>query len=169
MTIIRRSVAILALLLVVAACGDDQGSAEAPLVGDDIPAAAGACLPGTVECNDTLFPDGEPQVGLPPVGDSVGMPAGGGLSLPEALETDAVGFISVHGFYVDNGNGPRLCEALAESFPPQCGGASIALADLSAVDPDTIQTNQGTSWSDNEVFLLGEIIDGVLVPTEMSL
>jgi hypothetical protein len=58
---------------------------------------------------------------------------------------------------------------LAESFPPQCGGASIPLADTSAIDPDSINTNQGISWTDDEVFILGEIVDGVFVPTAMSL
>jgi len=168
MTILRRGAAILALLLVVSACGDDATS-ELPPAGDDAPAAAGTCPEGTPDCNDTLFVDGEPQDGLLPGGDSSGMPAGDGLTVSGALAADAAGPLMVRGFYVDSGSGPMLCEALAESFPPQCGGASIPLGDLSAVDPDSIQTNQGTSWSDDAVFVLGEIIDGVLVPTEMSL
>lgn len=97
------------------------------------------------------------------------MPAGNGLSISDALSTDAAGPLMVRGYYVDSGSGPMLCEALAESFPPQCGGASIPLGDLSAVDPDSIQTERSTSWSDDALFVLGEIIDGVLVPTEMSL
>jgi len=168
MTNMQRGLAVLALLLVVAACGDSQDAAELPPVGDDVPPPAGACEEGTVDCNDTLFPGGEPQGGITPGGDSAGMPAGGGLSVSEALQTDAIGPIAVHGFYVDSGTGPMLCEALAESFPPQCGGASIPLADISAIDPDSIRTDQGVSWSDNEVFIVGEIVDGVFVPTEMS-
>jgi len=167
MTTIRRGAVLLALLLVVAACGDDE-SAELPLAGDDVPPAAGTCLEGTEDCNDTLFPGDEP-ITPPPAGGSSGMPVDGGLTVAEALATDAVGVIAVQGFYVDTGSGAMLCEALAESFPPQCGGASIPLADLSSVDPDGIQTNQGTSWSDDLVFVVGEIVDGVLVPTPMSL
>jgi len=169
MTTLRRITAIMALLLVVAACGDDVGAEELPPAGDDAPVTAGTCPEGTVDCDDILYPDGEPQGDVTLGGDSAGMPAGRGLSISEALETDPTGPISVHGFYVDNGSGPMLCEVLAESFPPRCRGASIPLADLSAVDPDSIQTSQGTSWTDDEVFLLGEIIDGELVPTAMSL
>lgn len=165
---LRRGAALLALLLVVAACGDDTESAELPLAGDDVPAAAGACLEGTVDCNDTLFPGDEP-VTPPPGGDSSGMPIeGGGLSVADALATDASGVLIVTGFYVDSGAGPMLCDALAESFPPQCGGASIRLADTSAIDPDEIQTEQTTFWTDSPVIVVGEIVDGVLVPTPMS-
>jgi hypothetical protein len=168
MTRIVRGVVLLTFLLVVAACGDDADSAELPPAGDDAPPAAGACLEGTEDCNDTLFPGDEPVTPLP--GDSQGMPIeGGGLTVAEALETDAAGVIAVTGFYVDTGSGPMLCDALAESFPPQCGGASIPLADISPVDPESIQTNQGTSWSDDPVFVVGEIVDGTLVPTPTSL
>lgn len=170
MTTIRRTAAILALLLVVAACGDDQNSSELPPVGDDAPPAAGACIEGTIDCNDTLFPGDEPQESLPPGDRLAGTPiGGGGLSVAEALETDATGIIAVRGFYLDSGSGPMLCEMLAESLPPQCGGASLPMADASPIDPDSIQTNQGISWTDGEVFVVGEIIDGVLVPTPMSL
>lgn len=142
---------------------------RSPPAGDDTSAAAAVCLEGPDDCNDTLYPGDEPLSDVALGGDSVGMPAGSGLNVSEALETDATGPISVHGFHADGGSGPMLCEAPAESFPPQCGGAPIPLADLSAVDPDSIQINQDTSWSDDEVLLLGEITDGVRVPTEMPL
>jgi hypothetical protein len=168
MTKMHRALAVSALLLVVAACGDSQDAAELPPVGDDVPPPAAACEEGTVHCDDTLFPGGEPQDGVLPGGDSAGMPAGRGLSVSEALATDASGPLAVHGFYVDSGTGAMLCEALAESFPPQCGGASVPLANISAIDPESIRTDQGVAWSDDEVFIVGEIVDGVLVPTEMS-
>jgi hypothetical protein len=159
---------LLVFLLIVAACGDDADSAELPPAGDDAPPAAGACLEGTEDCEDTLFPGDEPVTPLP--GDSQGMPiAGGGLTVAEALETDATGIIMVTGFYVDSGSGPLLCDALAESYPPQCGGASIPLGDIAPVDPESIQSVQDTSWSDDQVIVVGEIVDGVLVPTPTSL
>lgn len=169
MTTIRRTAAVLSLLLVVAACGDGQTSAEIPPVGDDAPSVAGGCLEGTIDCNDTLFPGDEPQGDLPPDVPFAPLPAGEGLSVAEALETDVTGALVVHGYFYDGGSGPMLCEFFAESFPPQCGGASIPLADVSEFTPETLQTNQGISWSDDEVILLGEIVDGVLVPSEMSL
>jgi len=166
---ITRGVVLIVFLLLVAACGDDADSAELPPAGDDVPAAAGACLEGTEDCNDTLFPGDEP-ITPPPSGDSQGMPIdGGGLTVAEALAGDAAGVILVTGYYVDSGSGPLLCEALAESYPPQCGGASIPLADTSAVDPDSVQTVEQTSWSDDPVIVVGEIVDGMLVPTPTSL
>lgn len=160
---------LMALLLVLAACGDGATSAELPPVGDDAPQAAGACEEGTVEeCNDTLFPGDEP-VTPPPSGTSSGMPIpGGGLTIAEALETDATGILMVTGFYFDDGDGPMLCEMFAESLPPQCGGATIALADITPIDPDSIRSESGVSWTDQPVIIVGEIVDGILVPTPMS-
>ena len=166
MTSMRRmAAAVLALLLVVAACGDDQPSAELPSGGDAAVSgpAAGACPEGTPDCNDTPFGSDVPD-GLP-LDDSGG--GDGALPAVETALADAAGstgLISVRGFYVDSGDGPRLCEALAESVPPQCGGASIRLADETAVDPESIRTEGGTSWSDDVVLVIGEVDDGVLVP-----
>jgi len=97
------------------------------------------------------------------------MVAGGGLTVAEALATDASGFLVLQGFYVDDGNGPRLCEALAESFPPQCGGANIELGDLSGIGLGQLQRSGDVTWSDDAVVIVGEIVEGVLVPTPTSL
>ena len=168
----------LGLALVATACGDGNDTTGG-LDDSGIPPAAGACLEGTVDCNDTpqlgdddLFPGGEPQDGAEPIaGPTGGMVVDGGLTITEALEGEATGVIAVQGFYVDDGSGARLCEALAESFPPQCGEASIALGDgaLDVIDPDEIQEAQGVAWTDYPVTIIGEIVDGTLVPTEMSI
>jgi hypothetical protein len=157
-----------ALALLAAACGDDDGDAAS-----EIPSAAGACLEGAEDCNDTpgtapdLFPGGEPDDGAAPGADQ-GLVVGGGLTVSEALETDADGTIAVTGFYFEDESGLRLCELLLESFPPQCGGAQIALANGDAVDPDDLDEEQGVTWSPSPVTVLGEIVDGVLQPTPMS-
>jgi hypothetical protein len=165
--IARRLPVLIVFLLLVAACGDQPDSAQLPPAGDDVPPAAGACLEGTEDCNDTLYPGDEP-VDLPPSGDVSGqpLPPSEALTVSEAVGTEGV--IVVSGFYVDTGSGPMLCEALAESFPPQCGGASVPLADISPIDPDEIQTEQGTSWTDRVVTIVGEMVDGTLAPTPMS-
>ena len=169
---------LLSLALVATACGGDDDTTGG-LDDSQLPPAA-ACEEGTVDCNDTpqpgdddLFPGGEPQDGAAPIEGPTdsGMLVDGGLTITEALEGEPTGVIAVQGFYFDDGTGARLCEALAESFPPQCGEASIPLGDgaLDVIDPDEIQESQGVAWTDHPVTILGEIVDGTLVPTEMSI
>lgn len=65
----------------------------------------------------------------------------------------------------------RLCELLAESFPPQCGGGSVVLADLDPDDVVALQMagdSQGIEvrWTDYPLALIGTVEGGVLVNTE---
>jgi len=172
----RLPAVLLGLALVGTACGN--GTTEG-LDDSRLPPAA-ACEEGTVDCNDTpqpgdddLFPGGEPQDGAAPIEGPTdsGMLVDGGLTITEALDGEATGVIAVQGFYLDDGAGARLCEALAESLPPQCGGASIALGDgaLDVIDPDETQESQGVTWTDNAVTIVGEIIDGTLTPTDLAI
>lgn len=71
-----------------------------------------------VACGDA---GGEAGLSLPP--------ADGGSTISQAIGEDMPsGWI--RGFIVAERNEPvRICEALAESFPPQCGGASLILRD----------------------------------------
>jgi hypothetical protein len=173
-----------AVMLVAAACGDAEPAADAAPTtvastppSESLPPnpAAGACLEGDPNCNDIpglepeppILPD-EPDLGADPGEGTSGMVIGGGLTIAEALGTDSTGVIAVQGFVISDANGMRLCEALAESYPPQCGGASIEIANLDAVDPDDLTTAQGVTWTDYSVTILGEIIDGVLTPTPFS-
>jgi hypothetical protein len=160
--------------LLAAACGDDDGSAGASGSGELPPdPAAATCPEGTPDCNDTpglseppILP-GEPDEGVAP-DSGTPMVVDGGLTVSEALATDAAGPIAVSGFVIGDAGGLRLCEVLLESYPPQCGGASIALADSSTIDPDELQAAQGVTWTDYPVTVLGEVVDGVLVPTPLS-
>lgn len=188
----------IALALVALACGggtaDENADGPAPpaTVTDDTPTggstpladdaaisglsplASGTCPVGTPDCQDTPlggdeppFVDGEPDLGVDP-GDSSGMVVGEGLTVEEALATDAEGVIAVQGFIVSDASGIRLCGVLAESMPPQCGGASVQVSDLATVDPDDLTSAQGVTWSDQPVTILGEIIEGTLIPTPFS-
>ena len=64
------------------------------------------------------------------------------------------------GFLVDTGAELRLCEALAESYPPQCGGESL-LVEGEPPDGEWSEA-QGVRWTDEQVTLRGEVEDGVL-------
>ncbi len=161
---------IASLALVAAACGGGEDDAAALPVNDgDAPAIDTTCLVEEPECDDT--PAGEPQ-DLPPPGDnpatSDGFVVDGGLTVTAALQTDAIGIVAVQGFVVATAEDVRLCEALAESFPPQCGGASIVLEGLEQIDPEELSTEGDVSWTNLTVTILGELIDGTLVTDPLS-
>ena len=102
---------------------------------------------------------------------SGGMLVDGGLSVAEALDTDAAGVIAVSGFIVADETSVRLCELLAESLPPQCGGASIVLAGVTADGLNELpggekwglQIAQDVTWTNEIVSLIGEVVEGEFV------
>lgn len=164
-----KRVKILAVLgviaLVLAACGSDEGTLEFP--GDEqqssgLPLDAGAgageggladtCLVGEPECQDTFPDSAEPPV--PPLP---------GLPIATVVNTPIDGGFVISGFYFDDGTGVRLCEALAESFPPQCGGASIPFDNTAGADLGVLSIEQGVTWSDQPVLVEGEVVDRVFV------
>jgi hypothetical protein len=151
--------------LVVAACGGDSATTDELPVDDGsgrTPAVGGACLEGEPDCNDT--PGGEPT-DLPPAGnDEPPLPS----TIQVAAAAGASGPVAVAGFIVAAGDQIRICEALAESYPPQCGGASLPVTGLDQVDPDDLQTEGDVTWTDYAVTLYGEMVDGTLVVTPIE-
>lgn len=175
--------ALLAVLaLVAAACGaeDDASDSQAPLGGTEEPAvlppnsnpdatppnAAGACHEDEPDCQDTLGP-GEVPSDLPDSSGTpitpTGMPADGGLTVSDALASDATGTIAVNGFLLVNAEGARLCEALAESYPPQCSGTAITITGYEEMVSVPLSNAQGVTWTDGLATFFGEIVDGTLV------
>ena len=101
--------------------------------------------------------------------DPPGMSAvGPGISIAEARDSDLDGPLLVNGFLVARAGEARLCEALAESFPPQCGAGSLIVR---GVDLDLLggqwelQEAQGVTWSNEPIQLLGTI-EGDLLTVE---
>ena len=72
--------------------------------------------------------------------------------------------VLVAAFLVGDGSGFRMCEALAESFPPQCGGRSIEVRNPDLVDAELTE-EQGVQWTERDVWLLGWVEDGAFVVT----
>ena len=96
----------------------------------------------------------------PPAGASEDTGGAGGTApraytLEEALAADLDGPILVTGLLIDAGDGWRLCAAIAESYPPQCGGESLAVEGLDPADHD-LQQAAGVQWSEG-VTLFGEV------------
>ena len=152
---------IATLALVTAACGGgDDDAAALPTNDGAEPAIDTPCLVDEPECDDT--PGGEPQ-DLPAPGDDEPVVA---VSVADAA--DMVGQVSLTGFLVEVDGEVRLCEALAESFPPQCGGASITITSHEQVDPDDLQNEGSVTWTDFAVTIFGEMVDGTLVATSIE-
>jgi hypothetical protein len=56
----------------------------------------------------------------------------------------------------------RLCAALAESFPPQCGRPSLLVVGLDLDDVPDLITEGGVSWTDGPIQLRGVVSGGTL-------
>lgn len=92
---------------------------------------------------------------------------GGPMSIEEALRADGQ-TVTVEGGIVAMDGGPvRLCYALLESYPPQCGEPALELRglDLDALELETSAGDPSVSparWSDRPVRVRGTVEDGVL-------
>ncbi len=87
----------------------------------------------------------------------------GSVAVADVAATPIDGPFVMSGFWLDDGTGPRLCEALAESFPPQCGGASVPLDLRGAAAPDGLQQEGEVQWSEEPTSVEGQVVDGVFV------
>ncbi len=103
--------------------------------------------------------------GTPPTADtSDGAAAGaaapgGGITVEEALAGDHDGPVLVVGSYVHRrGEPPRLCSALLESFPPQCGEPALVVNGLEESAITGIEQQDGTIWA-VKVQVLGRVAD----------
>jgi hypothetical protein len=126
-------------------------------------AALAALLLLAAACNDDDDSDdgGDGATPTPP-----SSAVGPGISVAEALASTLDGPLLVNGFVVVRDGEARLCEALAESFPPQCGGVSLLVEGLDLDAIEGLTSEQGTTWSDQQIQLLGEVEDGVLTIAE---
>ena len=79
---------------------------------------------------------------------SAGAPIpGGGLSIQEAIDSDLGGPLMVRGYLIERDGELRFCEAILESYPPQCGEPSLRVE------------GQSPGPSEQRVSLLGEVED----------
>jgi hypothetical protein len=88
-----------------------------------------------------------------------GLGAGPAISIDEALASGSDEPLLVAGNLLAVGSEVRLCSALAESFPPQCGGASLHVVGLKLAEVDGLITEGDVSWTDRPTELLGVVDD----------
>ena len=87
---------------------------------------------------------------------------GPGISISEALATDITGPLLINGILHVQNSQTRLCETLAESFPPQCAGKSLVVDGLDLTTIDGLTTEGSISWTDQPVQILGTVVSEVL-------
>ncbi len=88
---------------------------------------------------------------------------GPGISIGEALTSNLDGPLLINGqLHVQNGRA-RLCEALAESFPPQCSGKFLVVEGLDLTTLDGLTSEGSVTWSDQPVQVLGTVEGEVLI------
>jgi hypothetical protein len=97
------------------------------------------------------------------LGDPVLVIADGGISEPGMSVAEALGhratddLVTVSGaLFVDPDGTVRLCDAIAESFPPQCGGERIVVQGLDLDAIGDLQTEGDVSWAEG-VTLFGSV------------
>jgi hypothetical protein len=88
--------------------------------------------------------------------------AGPGISVQEALASTLDVPLLVRGYIVAQEAEIRLCDALAESYPPQCGVASLRVEGVGLDELPGLTTAGGVTWSEREVKLFGEVEGRVL-------
>jgi hypothetical protein len=83
---------------------------------------------------------------------------GPGISVPEAIASAGdVGEVLVNGnLFIDAEGTVRLCDAIAESFPPQCGGARLEVRGLDLEAVPELQEANGVRWAEG-IQLFGRI------------
>jgi hypothetical protein len=98
-------------------------------------------------------------------------PAGGGdpaeISVEEAVDHEGPAVVT--GSLLANGDDVKLCAALAESFPPQCGGGSISVVGLDFDGLEGLTTEGDVTWSDLPISVEGVLADGTLTVEDNAL
>ena len=116
-------------------------------------------------CGDSEDDDAAGGAGTS-VPQTSGLGAGPGISIEEALAADTGEMLLVNGNLLADGDEVRLCYALAESFPPQCGGPSLDVEGIKLEEVDGLITEGDVSWTDRPIQLLGIVEDETLTVSE---
>ncbi|MGH3021229.1 MAG: hypothetical protein ACRDNR_13910 [Gaiellaceae bacterium] len=116
-------------------------------------------------CGGDADPAGDAASGST-VPQTSGLGAGPAISIDDAVASGSDEMLLVAGNLLALGDEVRLCSALAESFPPQCGGASLVVEGLKLEEVDGLVSEGGVSWTDRPIELLGVVADGTLTVSE---
>jgi len=90
------------------------------------------------------------------------------LTVPEALAADPGSQVTVAGTIIQAGGELLLAELLAESFPPQAGGAVLVVVGVTIDDFAPVNTEGDTSWVDASQTLQGSIEGETLTVADLG-
>ena len=80
--------------------------------------------------------------------------SGPGISIAEAVNQAGQGPLLVNGsLFVDADGTVLLCDAIAESFPPQCGGTRLEVRGLDHAGVPDLQEADGVRWAEQAQIL----------------
>jgi hypothetical protein len=122
--------------------------------------ALGALLLGACDSSD------DEPITEPSSPGSIAM--GPGISVADALASDLDEPLLVNGFIVATSADVRLCELLAESFPPQCGGAYLVIEGLDLTSVDGLEEASGVRWTNGFAPILGSVEGSTLTVDSLS-
>jgi hypothetical protein len=81
---------------------------------------------------------------------------GRSFSIGEVVEERPTGVVEVEGYIVSRAGETRLCSALLESHPPQCGNPSLRLPGPPP-QGDGVESAEGVTWTEGEHRILGSL------------
>ena len=124
---------------------------------DGVPSVLVACAEDALDCQDTLVTGGED----PRAPDDDGSSSSGmvieALSITDALSYQGSEPIAVAGYVVRTQEASRLCDGLAESYPPQCAGESIEITNPDTADAFTLIEEGNVQWSPERVTVIATV------------
>jgi hypothetical protein len=95
-------------------------------------------------------------------GNSEPAGSGGAITVQQALASRPGQPLLVQGALIASAGTVRLCSAVLESYPPQCGQPSLVVQGLDLNTIPALTTANGVTWSDHEIKLRGTVDDGML-------
>jgi hypothetical protein len=111
--------------------------------------------------------DGEPAAQPPPV---AGIGAGPGISIDEAIAMNSQEPLLVNGTVWADGDDIFFCDAVLESYPPQCAPATrLEVVGLELAEVDGLQRVGDIAWTEQRTQLLGVVADGKITVSENAM
>jgi hypothetical protein len=119
---------------------------------------------GVAACGSEENSEPAPQT-TPPI---AGIAAGPGISIDEAIAFDSDEPLLVNGNIWAEGDKVYLCDAVAESHPPQCAGVRLEVVGVKLAEVDGLQRASGIAWTERTQ-LLGVVADGTITVSENAM